>query len=130
MPNGNSFVLDRLDAAFNKVDGFENISGPPRRQAVREAIVQLRHEVEAKSVTPPSLELDAIAHCLSGLSSGRALAKAVGARELDGFAKYENEDPGWIKCLLEYASSHPVDFPIAPPGAAINPLQNEGEIKI
>ena len=129
MPNGQNFILDRLNAAFTKMDAFETIAGPPRRQAVREAIVQLSDEVQAKGVTLPSLELNAIAHSLSGLNSGRKVAKAVGAREIDGFGKYENEDPGWIKCLLEYASSHPVDFPVAQPGASIYPLQNDGEIK-
>lgn len=129
MSNGNNFILDRLDAAFNKIDAFEQISGPERRQGVREALVQLRSEVTAHGVNSPSLELDAIAHSLIGLNSGQKVARAVGARELDGIAKYENEDPGWIKCLLEYASSHPVDFPTAQPGTAIYPLQN-GEIKI
>lgn len=130
MSDGNSYILDRLNAAFNKIDQFDSISGPPLRQTVREAVDQLRDEVAAGGVISPSLELDSIAHCLIGLNSGRRVAKAVGARELDGFEKYQNEDPGWIKCLLEYVSSHPVDFPVAPPGAAIYPLQGSGDIKI
>ena len=129
MSNGNNFILDRLNATFIKIDAFEKISGPERRQGIREALVELRNEVAAHGVISPSLELDAIAHSLIGLNSGRSVAKAIGARELDGIWKYENEDPGWIKCLLEYACSHPVDFPVAQPGAAIYPLQN-GEIKI
>lgn len=36
MSNGNSFIMDRLKAAFSKVDQFETISGPPPRQSVRE----------------------------------------------------------------------------------------------
>jgi hypothetical protein len=130
MSNDNSFIVDRLNAAFTKIDQFQTISGPPGRQNVRVALDRLRDEVTAKGVIAPSLELDSIAHSLIGLNSGRSVAKAVGARELDGIDKYENEDPGWIKCLLEYASSHPVDFPVAPPGSAIYPLQGSGEIKI
>lgn len=130
MTDGNNFILDRLNAAFKRVDEFESISGPLNRQAVREAIVQLRDEVTARGIISPSLELDSIAHSLIGLDSGKRVAKAVGARELDGLEKYENEDPGWITCLLEYVSSHPVDFPVAAPGAAIYPLQGSGDIKI
>ncbi len=130
MSDGNHFILDRLNAAFDKVDRFETISGPPPRQGLRNALLQLRDEVNARGVVAPNLELDTVAHCLIGMNSGRDVAKAVAARELDGFGKYENEDPGWIKCLLEYACSHPVDFPVAPPGAAIYPLQGSGDLKI
>jgi len=126
----NSFIVDRLNAAFSKIEQFESISGPPRRQGVAEALDRLRDEVTAGGIASANLELDSIARSLIGLNSGPALAKAVGARELDGFEKYENEDPGWIKCLLEYACSRPVDFPVAPPGAAIYPLQGTGDIKI
>ena len=47
MSNGNSFILDRLNAAFSKIDQFETISGPPPRQSVREAVGRLRDEVAA-----------------------------------------------------------------------------------
>lgn len=130
MSDGHVFIMDRLNAVLSKLDEFDSISGPPRRQMVRQAMSELRDDVARLDVVAPNLELDAIAHSLIGLNSGRTVAKAVGARELDGFEKYENEDPGWIKCLLEYATCHPVDFPIAGPGAAVYPLQGGDEIKI
>jgi hypothetical protein len=130
MSDGRIFTMDRLDAAVSKLATFDTITGPPRRQTVRQAMIDLRDHVANHGVAAPSLELDAIAHSLIRTESGRTLARAVGARELDGFEKYENEDPGWIKCLLEYASSYPVDFPIAGPGTAIYSLQGGEEIKI
>jgi TIR domain len=126
----NNFIVDRLNAALNKIDAFENISGPPPRHSFREAIVELRDEVIARAVVSPSLELDAIAHSLIGLTSGRRVAEAVAAREFHGNEKYETEDPGWLKCLLEYVSSRPVDFPVAPVGSAIYPLQGSDDIRI
>jgi hypothetical protein len=131
MSNDNTFILGRLSAAVRKIDQLGNLSGPSRRLDLSEAVGQLLNDVTRESGTlTTSVDFDSIAQRLIGLESGRRVAAAVGARELDGTAKYENQDPGWIKCLLEYVSSHPVDFPIAPPGSAIYPLEGSGKITI
>jgi hypothetical protein len=133
MANEKDFVLDRLDAAIESAAGIQGgISS--RGKNLLDAVQQLRNNVDLVGVsTAGNLDFQAIAQKLIAMDAGKTVAKAVGAQELIGPEKYETLDPGWIQCLLEYASNRPVDFPSPPAGGALYPLASpaeNGELKI
>jgi hypothetical protein len=133
MANEKHFILDRLDTALESVKGIGEGAISSRGQTLLNAVQLLRNEVDKAGVsTGGDLDFQAIAQELVKMESGKQVARAVGTQELVGPEKYENLDPGWIQCLLEYVSSRPVDFPSPPVGGALYPLgpAENGEIKI
>jgi len=93
-----------------------------RAQKLREALKNLEAQASGAVNLGGDLDFPSVAHQLVSLEHGKAVAQLVGSPELVGTEKYENLDPGWIECLLEYATSRPVDFPCAPTDGAIYPL--------